>query len=264
MADTKSGIRISYDDLGRGEPALLCLPGWCADRSVFTELVGACSGRRRTLSLDWRGHGQSAPATHDFGDAGLVDDALAVIEESGAQRIVPVALAHAGWVAIELRRQLGQRIPAIIFVDWLVLDPPPPFLGALAGLQDPGKWQATREQLFAMWLQGVEGPKITRFIREGMGSHGFEMWARAGKAIEASYKRYGSPVKALADFRPSVPVLHLYAQPADPEFLHAQEIFAESHSWFTVRKLNAKSHFPMLEIPQDMSDVIESFVEQNQ
>ena len=34
-------------------------------------------------------------------------DALAVIADSGAQSVVPVALAHAGWVGIELRRRLG-------------------------------------------------------------------------------------------------------------------------------------------------------------
>lgn len=151
MASTKTAIPIAYDDQGQGEPALLCMPGWCADRSAFEDLVRACSRTRRTLSLDWRGHGQSAPAEGDFGEAELIDDALAVIQESGVERVVPVALAHAGWVAIELRRRLGARIPAIVLVDWLVLDPPPPFLGALAALQDPEKWQSTRDQLFDMW-----------------------------------------------------------------------------------------------------------------
>ena len=37
MADARaSGVRIAYDDLGlgRGEPALLCLPGWCSDQTA--------------------------------------------------------------------------------------------------------------------------------------------------------------------------------------------------------------------------------------
>lgn len=262
MTRTKSAIPIAFDDQGRGEPALLCLPGWCVDRSAFKELVRACGRTRRTLSLDWRGHGQSAPAEGDFGEADLIDDAKAVIQESGIQRVVPIALSHAGWVAIELRRRLGARIPAIILVDWLILDPPPPFLGAIAALQDPAKWESTRDQLFAMWLHGVENPRVIRLVQQGMGSYGFEMWARAGRAIEAAYRREDRPLKALADLRPPVPVLHLYAQPADPEFLQAQEKFAEANPWFTVRKLNAKSHFPMLELPQDMANAIESFVAQ--
>ncbi len=264
MATTKSPIRIAYDDQGQGEPALLCLPGWCADRSAFVDVVQACSRGRRILALDWRGHGQSAPPAGDFGEAELIEDALAVIQDSGVERVIPVALAHAGWVAIELRRRLGARIPAIVLVDWLVLEPPPPFLGALAALQDPAKWQSTCEQLFAMWLHGVENPKVIRLVGEVMGSHGFEMWARAGREIETAYRRYGSPLKALADFHPFVPVLHLYAQPADPEFLRAaQETFAEANPWFSVMKLNAKSHFPMLELSQEMANAIEAFVAWN-
>jgi hypothetical protein len=38
----------------------------------------------------------------DFGLPDLVEDALAVVVASGAPTVVPVAVSHAGWVAIEL------------------------------------------------------------------------------------------------------------------------------------------------------------------
>lgn len=260
MIRTKSAVAIAFDDQGHGDPALLCLPGWCVDRTAFRDLVPACSRSRRTLSMDWRGHGESEPAQGDFGEAALLEDALSVIQESGVQQVVPVALAHSGWVAIELRRGLGERVPAIVLVDWLVLDPPPPFVGALGALQDAGKWQATRDQLFSMWLQGIDNSKVIRLVRDVMGSYGFEMWARSGREISVAYRREGSPLKALAKLRPPVPVLHLYAQPPDPAFLEAQTSFAGANSWFTVRKLNARSHFPMLELPDEMAATIESFI----
>lgn len=260
MARTTSAVSIAFDDRGRGDPALLCLPGWCVDRTAFEDFVRTCSRTRRTLALDWRGHGQSDPADGDFGETALVDDAEAVIRESGAHRIVPVALAHSGWVAIELRRRLRERVQAIVLVDWLVLDPPPPFIAALAALQDPGKWQATREQLFGMWLHGVDDPNIIRLVQDVMGSYGADMWARAGREIGTAYRREGSPLKALAALDPPVPVLHLYAQPEDPGFLQAQDAFAAAHSWFTVRKLSARSHFPTVEVPADMATAIESFI----
>lgn len=69
--------------------------------------------------------------TGDFGTSDLVEDALSVIEKSGAQSVVPVALSHAGWVAIELRRILGTRVSKLVLLDWIILEAPAPFLGAL-------------------------------------------------------------------------------------------------------------------------------------
>jgi pimeloyl-ACP methyl ester carboxylesterase len=59
---------------------------------------------------------------------------------------------------------------------------------------------------------------------------------------------------------PPVPTLHLYSQPADHGYLAAQEVFAVEHPWFQVRRLPARSHFPMLEIPEVVAAAIEHFV----
>ncbi len=170
MAETYSnGVRINYDDLGQGEPALLMMPGWCANRTMFKHLAPQCSTHRRTLALDWRGHGQSGPAWGDFSTEGLVEDALAVIKASGAQQIVPVATAHAGWIAIELWRRLPERISKLVLLDWIILEPPAPFVGALKAFQDPQQWEQAREQLFSLWLEGVDNPEVIHFVRQEMG-----------------------------------------------------------------------------------------------
>ncbi|MEM3035141.1 MAG: alpha/beta hydrolase, partial [Candidatus Nitrosocaldus sp.] len=113
---TSDGVEIVYDDLGKGEPTLLFMPGWCSDRRVFQDLILRFTMRRRTLALDWRGHGESGSSKDDFGNDALVSDALAVIEASKARQVIPVALAHAGWIAIELRRRLGALIPKLVLV----------------------------------------------------------------------------------------------------------------------------------------------------
>lgn len=190
----------------------------------------------------------------------MVEDALAVIRESRAERIVPVAVSHSGWAALELRRRLGERIPALVLVDWLVLDPSPAYAATLAALQDRDAWLPSRERLFDLWLHGVDNQRISRFVRQDMGAYGFDMWARAARTIVAAYQRDGNPLEALAALHPPLPVLHLYAQPTDASFLAAQEAFAASHPWFSVRKLDATSHFPMVEVPGEMASAIESFV----
>jgi pimeloyl-ACP methyl ester carboxylesterase len=259
--ETRSeGIRISYEESGEGEPALLFLPGWCGSRAAFSRLSARCSAHRRTLTLDWRGHGQSESPGGDFGNAGLVQDALSVIESSGAPSVIPVALSHAGWVALELRRRLGERIPKLVLLDWIIMEPPPPFLEALKGLQSPELWEQTRKLLFSMWLQGADHPDVIRYVREDMASYDFPMWARAGREISSAYAQMGSPLQALASLEPPVPVLHLYSQPDDPGYLAAQESFAAEHSWFSVHRLGAHSHFPIIEVPDELTADIERFV----
>jgi pimeloyl-ACP methyl ester carboxylesterase len=262
MAEALSdGLVIRYHDEGQGEPALLCLPGWCAPRAAFDPFVRAMSGRRRVITLDWRGHGASDAPRGDFGAAELLRDAQAVIEASGARAVVPVATAHAGWIAIELRRTLGAaRMPGLVLVDWIVTAAPPPFLGALAGLQDPARWQAVRDRLFAMWLEGVDHPAVERFVREDMGVFGAEMWARGGREIAAAYAREGSPLEAMARLDPPPPSLHLYVQPADPASPQAQQAFAAANPWFSVQRIDARSHFPTLEAPEQLIDPIERLI----
>lgn len=257
---TSDGVEIVYDGSGRGEPALLFMPGWCANRTVFQDLTPHCSAHRRTLVLDWRGHGKSGLTKGDFGNEDLVSDAIAVIKASKSQQVIPVALAHSGWIAIELRRRLGEQIPKLVFVDWIVLEPPQPFLEALKDMQAPDKWRQTVEQIFSLWLQGIDNPRLIHFVRQEMGSYGFEMWARAAREISAAYAKAGKPLQALSLLKPSVPVLHLYAQPPDPNYLAAQQEFASSHPWFSVRKLEARSHFPMFEVPNEIASAIEQFV----
>lgn len=257
---THGNLALAYDDRGVGDPVLLFMPGWCGSRTAFDEIAVRLSSRRRMLAIDWRGHGGSAAAPGDFGTSELVDDALKVIEASGAERIVPVATAHAGWVAIELRRRLGRRIPKIILVDWIMTDPPPPFRAGLEAMRDPAHAFAVRDQLFGMWTKGVEHAGVLRYVREDMGSYSAAMWARAAREILAAYQREGNPLRALDALEPSVPVLHVYAQPDDAAFLEAQRAFAVAHPWFTVRKLDARSHFPTIEVPDEMESAIEAFL----
>jgi hypothetical protein len=48
------------------------------------------------------------------------------------------------------------------------------------------------------------------------------------------------------------PTLHVYSQPEDPGLLEAQEAYAADHAWFRVRRLAARSHFPMFEVPDEV------------
>lgn len=256
----RTSTGIAYDDRSGQEPTLLFLPGWCGPRTLFDPLAARFHGQVRTLGVDWRGHGQSAPADRDFGTADLVDDALAVIEQSGAGVVVPVAVAHAGWVAIELRQRLGhRRIPRLVFLDWMVLGPPPPFLDALDAMMTPGTTRAVVDQITGMWTAGLEIPQLDAYVA-CMAATPDDMWARAAREIAAAFETAGAPLDAVAALGPPLPTLHLYAQPPDEDYLDAQRAFAAQHPWFEVVRLDAASHFPMFEAPDVIAEQLHDFL----
>ena len=259
MTTTPATTSIAHADTGSGEPALLLLPGWCGDRTVFDDLGARLGATRRTVTTDLREHGESPRTGTDFTTDDVVADAVALVEHLGLDRVVPVALSHAGWVAIELRRRLGaQRVPGIVLLDWMPLGTPPGFADALAGLQHEAAWADVRAALFGTWTDGVDEPAVHQYVAS-MGDYGADYWQRAGREISAGFAEHGTPLAALEALDAPCPTLHLYAQPAADEVLAAQQAYAAAHPWFEVERLDARSHFPMLEVPGDMATLIEGF-----
>ena len=259
------GIRIYYDDRGEGEPVLLGMPGWCNKQTIFAPLAERLSSDHRVLAMDWRGHGHSQASDRDFGFAENAVDALAVIEDSGAQSVVPIAQGQAPWAAIELHKLLGERMPKMVLSSWPVISPSKNplasrFLGAIKALQYYERWREGTEQLLTMWLSGAPAPVETQ-IREQMLLQGYETWSRAGREILAKYALGGEPLQVLSRLSPPVSVLHVYAQPHAPEYLAIQEAFAREHPWYSVHRLGGVSQFPTLEVPEETAGVIIDFIQ---
>ena len=258
------GIRIYYDDTGEGEPALLCLPGWCNTHTIFEPLAERLSADHRVLAMDWRGHGKSQASDRDFGFAEMARDAVAVMQDSGAQSVIPIAQGQAPWAAVELYRLLGERGPKIVISSWPVISPSgnplaSRFLNAIRALQYYERWREGAEQLLTMWLNGAPAFVETQ-IREQMLRQGFEMWSRGGREILAMCALEGEPLRMLSNFSPPVSVLHVYCQPRAPEFLAVQESFAREHPWYSVHRLEGVSQFPTVEVPDETAAVIRKFL----
>ncbi len=261
MPQVRSGDAIiDYVDEGLGDPALLLMPGWCGTREAFAPVFDRLHARRRVLALDWRGHGGSRTPPADFGEEDLLQDALAVVADSGAQAVVPVAQAHAGWVAIDVRRRLGHLAPGLVVVDWIVSEAPQEFLASLEDISSDADRDYAIAALLQRWQAGVTDPALVDLLAD-MGAASNEMWDRAAREIEGSYARYGSPLRALSRLEPPPPpVLHLVPSEASAYAVERQRAYEAEHHWYHAVGLQARSHFPLHEDPQRAADEIERFV----
>jgi len=226
-------------------------------RDVFLE-----ANRLRHHLLEWGSGERVVLLLHGFQEHAHAWDFVAPSLAAAGFRVLALDWrGHGGFVAIELYRALGPvRVPKLVLVDWIVTAAPPPFLAALAALQDASAWAGVRDKLFAMWLEGVDDEAVRRFVADDMGAYDGAMWARAAREIAAAFARVGSPLAALAALAPPPPTLHVYAQPRDPAYLEAQQAFAAAHPWFTVERIEARSHFPTLEAPARVAAAVERFL----
>jgi pimeloyl-ACP methyl ester carboxylesterase len=254
------GLRIAYDDVGEGEPALLCLTGWCSSRARYADFVPLAAEHRRVVAFDWRGHGESDRHTEDFGLEGQVRDALGVIEAAELERFVTVSASHSGWVALELRRRLGQRIVGMVFMDWMLVQPSVAYTELVRSLTDDTRWEDARDTLLSIWRGGADQPAINAVLAV-MRSADADMWQRSGREIVAAYEAAGSPFESLAVLDPSPAALHIYGQPLDPGYLAAQERYAAEHPWFAVERLDGRTHFTMTECAFESVDLVERFAQ---
>ena len=136
--------------------------------------------------------------------ADTVDDARGPWSTpSGSIRVIPVALSHAGWAAVELRRRLGaERVPGMVLVDWMVLGTPPGFDGALAGLQDDAAWAEARAAPLRHVDPGVDVPAVREDVAS-MGEYGATPLAAGRGARSPCASPPTAPPLAALDALPS-------------------------------------------------------------
>lgn len=160
--------------------------------------------------VDLPGHGLS-PSIGDYTSADLVAALVTTLDRAGIDTVIPVALSHAGWPAIELRRRLGERVKGLVFIDWMVLGTPPGFSDALAGLQSPA-WADVRAALHRMWTADLALPRLTTYVNS-MADYGQEHWSRAG--ARSPRRSQTSPCRSLL-WRRSSPAPPSTSMPSPP------------------------------------------------
>jgi pimeloyl-ACP methyl ester carboxylesterase len=116
------GLRIAYDDMGAGDPAVVLLHGICGNRTYYAVQAQHLAARHRVLSIDLRGHGES-----DVPDTGyrldiLADDVIGVCEEARVTRAV--FCGHSMAVALKVAVTRPDLAAGVVLLDGVVLLPP--------------------------------------------------------------------------------------------------------------------------------------------
>lgn len=115
----RNGVRTFYEVYGTGKPTVLFLPAWAILHSrMWKSQVPYFARYYRVITFDPRGNGKSdrPPDSAAYADTEYVEDALAVMDATGAERAILVGLSFGAWLAARLAVDHPDRIHAVALI----------------------------------------------------------------------------------------------------------------------------------------------------
>ena len=106
------GVRFRYDEAGSGPAVVLCHAG-IADRRMWTGPFEALAGDCRVVRFDWRGYGESGPATAQHM---LHADLLGLLDALGIGRAVLAGCSVGGAAALDAALAAPDRVAGLVLV----------------------------------------------------------------------------------------------------------------------------------------------------
>ena len=159
----RDGVKVGYEVFGDATPTVLLLPTWTIIHSRFWKAqIPYLARYYRVITFDRPGNGRSdrplQPEAYTV-DA-VVDHALAVMDATGTDRVIPVSLSQGAQEALKLVADHADRVLGAVFIGAsLTLEPGhPERVAAVERFYEPYPLQPQRwERLNAQyWLDHYE------------------------------------------------------------------------------------------------------------
>jgi len=112
MQATINGIKLAFDDIGRG-PAVILLHGFPFNRQMWSPQINALAENGfRVIAPDLRGFGESEAGDKPFSIRTFADDVNRLMKYLGIGRAVLVGMSLGGEVVLELLRLHPRKVVA--------------------------------------------------------------------------------------------------------------------------------------------------------
>lgn len=253
-ARSAGGVPIRFQVSGKGEPTVVLVHGWALDRRVWDGQVPRLSARRRVVTLDLAGHGESGRPRAPWTMAAFGEDVKAVVEAVGAKQVVLVGHSMGGPVVLEAARRMPERVKGILLVDTL-LDveqrTPPEQIEAMAR-QLEADYKTTVTQMTAEYLFAPGTPAV---VRDRVLGHATAMPAEVSIALLRQSWGY-DPLPALREIKAPIRAVNADKFPTN---LEANRRHMPGYEAVIVA---GTGHYPMLEDPARFGPALDQALSQ--
>lgn len=245
-----NGLRIAYEDVGVGSPAVVLIHGAFGNRSHYAAQIEHLAQRHRVVALDLRGHGESDVAPDGYRLRDYAQDVVAVCEVAALDRYV--LCGHSMPVALIAASLTPGRTAGVALLDGTMLFPESLRSQALANLVPILEGEG--------WIEAMQGFLIGR----GIGPHdSAALKARVLAEIAAAAPGIAAPLMRdvmSEDFSPLLsgrfPLLYVHAGvPADLTRLR------ELRPDVLLGAVVGSGHWLMLEVPDQVNAMLDRFLQ---
>lgn len=117
VAISSDGVKISFDQQGKGEPVLIFVHGWSNNRRVWDAQMAHFSKKYRVIAVDLPGFGESGNNRTNWTMSSYGEDVAAVIKKLNLKQVVLVGFSMGAYVSIETAKTAPENLIGLVLVD---------------------------------------------------------------------------------------------------------------------------------------------------
>lgn len=249
------GMRVHYEDFGKGREALLFVHGWTCTADFWQMQVPAFSNRMRVIAVDLPGHGRSDKPKIAYTQDLFARSIDAVLRDAKVESAILVGHSMGAPVVRQFYRLYPKKTRALVLVD-----------GSLRLIAPRAALEGFFAPLRSAQYEGAMGRTVDFLLGTRMPS---ELRAEARAAMLATpqhvFVSAGEGMLEEAIYKPdaiNVPVLAIFARsptwPADNE-----AFYRRLASRLDYQMWDGVGHFLMMEKPQEFNETLLAFLVRN-
>jgi len=266
---SSDGLNIYYRDYGAqndGTP-IICLPGLTRNSRDFDDLANTLCGRRRVISIDFRGRGYSDydPNWQNYHPLTYVADVWTLLDLLKIDRVIVVGTSLGGLCAMVMAAQQGDRLAGVVLND-IGPDVNPAglqrieeYTGRLAPVTNWAEAARQTKEIYGAWLSDLSDEDFMRLAKRGFREiesdvPRLDMDANIGRAIRELGAQKGDPWALFAALQ-DVPVILLWGVLSDILTADITDRMRAAKPDLEVVPLADRGHVPLLDEPEAIAAI---------
>jgi pimeloyl-ACP methyl ester carboxylesterase len=162
------GVRIAYEEHGKGSLALVFVHGWSCNRSFWAGQMEPFSSQFKVVAVDLAGHGDSGRNREKWTIQSYGDDVAAVVKKLDLKRVILIGHSMGGDVIPEAALRLSGRVVGLIWLDTykkLGAGRTPEEVQTFVAKLRPNFSEATRDLVRSMFVSTSDPALVERVAR---------------------------------------------------------------------------------------------------